>query len=112
MRNVFRWASIIWLPASIVLAQEAAVQVVFAPEYKTRAAAAVNGNSVNEAREIPAPGGAIGMRLSEESMAGTVATIGSDGRLRFECAGKQESVRKIKAAAAAGPSRKGTAHEK
>jgi len=99
MKNVLRSLSVTWIGVYIALAQsptptnsqpfdpaKSPVKVVFAPEFKREA---------QPTKPVPfaAPHGAIGIATGAESMAMTVATIGTDGKLQLQCAPSAKSAK-------------------
>ena len=101
MKNISRWACAILMPAFTLFGQEferapfdptkSGVQVVFAPESR---------RAIDRTPLVGA-GGAIGVRLGDQFMVGTMITVGKDGRLQLECAPLAEVARKFNAAKSA-----------
>ena len=94
MRNVSKWLSVGWLPASILFAQEAAVTVVFAPEHKHEARPLAPNPSTVHPMQFAARDGAIGVTLGKEFMARAIIRAGGDGRPQLRCARTFEEVQR------------------
>jgi hypothetical protein len=114
MRSFFRLVSIVWVPASVLFAQnpdppKSDVKVVFAPDLTAHARTRPNGRAV----PFEAPGGAVGIRLTDELAAGATVSVGEDGKVRLQCAPFRAQAEQAKAAKSAPPAgRKEFKHEK
>ena len=96
--------AIIWVPASILLAQDPAppksdVRVVFAPDSRART------HTRAEVRSIPfeTPDGAVGIRLTDEFATGATVSVGDDGKPRLQCGPLRSQKPEAKAAKSTSP---------
>lgn len=118
MKHKFLWPTLLGVSASIAFAQspgtverpafdpaKSPVKVVYAPGHRSQ--------PMNDPLPFTAVHGVVGMSVPAESMVVSIATIGDDGKLQFQCVQAAEAAKRVKVAKPLPPrSRKESANEK